>query len=41
MIRHALRNLERTAVAKVLGDPVGPKRMIANPRAGERGGFAG
>lgn len=41
VIRHALRNLELAAVAQVLGDPGRPERVIADLRAGERGGFAG
>ena len=38
VIRHALRDLELTAVPEVLGDPGGTERVIADLRAGERAG---
>jgi hypothetical protein len=41
MIRHALSNLELADVAQLLGDPGRPERVIADLRAGKRGGFAG
>ena len=41
MIGHALRDFELATVAKIFGDPGGTKRVIADLRAGERGGFAG